>query len=179
MKFEIGHERPHYACRRPLCGRHVHYSRIIEKIFVQSILLIFRKWIMDVHFMDADVYFKIKFWRNIIVELHFDDQNIQTPTLILHSLRARIGHARLIPKTLTMKSLTTSGLHCREGGHGRGALPTKSSWSRYVATRNESGSNRSHRTKEVSRRNPREVLLSSCLWSHVTSLRSRQSLSPV
>lgn len=58
-----------------------------------------------VHYVDADVHFKIKFGRQIVAKLHSEGQNLQDHTVLLHTPRPRNGRPRPFPKILTMSSL--------------------------------------------------------------------------
>lgn len=72
MDFEIGLGRPFYE-------GDVHFSPMRENTTGSSISLDILKKDADIHSMGADVYFKLKFGRQIAAELHSDGQKNPEP----------------------------------------------------------------------------------------------------
>lgn len=69
-----GRGRPLYKCGRSFYGRAVHVFPMSENVIHSDSFLDSLKADANFHFMDTDVYFNVKFERQIAVELHFDWQ---------------------------------------------------------------------------------------------------------
>lgn len=87
INFETGRGRPLFERRRPFYGPDVQFKPMRKIITCSDNSLVILKMDVEVHFMDGNEYFKIKFGRQSAVEQHSGGQKIQDSTVLVHTPR--------------------------------------------------------------------------------------------